>query len=159
MPLHIHTPIGLKRHAFFFQKCALSRPPRSCTSFFVYHPMARQLLCPRRVTECSPHHPRMTGPSRQSSDMSIRCHPSTRNLTDNVQHILTKHPHLFCRHSIGIVLHLCVITLLYDLPINNLPQCSQMVSTAVLIIQVVSMLPDIERQQRFQALLNRVSRI
>ena len=39
-----------------------------------------------------------------------------------------------------------------NLPINNLPQRRQMRSPSILVIQIISMLPDIKGQQRLQTL-------
>ena len=54
---------------------------------------------------------------------------------------------------------LLIISLFYHLPVNNLPQGSQVVGTTVLIVQIVGMLPNVESQQRFQAFLNRIGSI
>ena len=44
-----------------------------------------------------------------------------------------------------------LVTDLYYLPIHNLPQLSQVRGTVVLVIEVVSVFPDVEGQQGFQA--------
>lgn len=44
-----------------------------------------------------------------------------------------------------------LVTDLYYLPIHNLPQLSQVRGTAVLVIEVVSVFPDVESQKRLQA--------
>ena len=105
VPLHIHVSISFKSHAFFLQQGPLATPSRCRTSLFVHHPMTRQILSPRRISQCPSYHPRMARPSRQYSYMSVGCHHTTRNLSDNVQHIFAKPPCLLCRHLIGIVLH------------------------------------------------------
>ena len=52
-----------------------------------------------------------------------------------------------------------LIALSDDLPVHNSPERSQVVRSAVLIIQIVGMLPDVESQQWFQTLLNRIGSI
>ena len=47
-------------------------------------------------------------------------------------------------------------SLLYHLPIQNLPELCKMGSTTVLVVEVISMLPNVESQQRFQPLGHRV---
>ena len=99
-------PVGFKPNAFRFQQRPLFTPPRCRAPLFVHHPMTGQLSGHRRIPQRPSHHPCMTRPSRQCGNISIRCHLSTRNLTHNVQHILTKPPRLFGRHPVRIVLHL-----------------------------------------------------
>ena len=48
MSLHIHMPIRFKMDTLFFQQCPLTTPSWSSTPLFVHHPMAWQILCPRR---------------------------------------------------------------------------------------------------------------
>ena len=104
VPLHIHMPISFKTDTFFFQQYALSRPPWSSSTLLIHHPMARQILCPWRISQRPPHHSRMTGPTGQSRDMPIGRYLPTRYLTDDVQHIPAKRPRLLCRHPTRIVL-------------------------------------------------------
>ena len=105
VPQHIHVTVGFECHALLLQQCPLSLPSRSRTPHFVHHPMARQFVGSRCISQGASHHSRMTRPSRQQCDMSVRRHPATRNLAHDVQHILTKPPRLLGRHLIGIVLH------------------------------------------------------
>ena len=116
---HIHVAVRLESDALLFQQCPLTRPARSCAPCDIHHPMARQFLCPRRarplvacyrrdarIPQRPPHHSRMTRPSRPRSNVSVGRHLPTRDLTDDVQHILTKRSRLLRRHLIGIVLHI-----------------------------------------------------
>ena len=81
-------------------------PSRSSPALFIYDPMTRQFLRPRRISERPTHHPGMAGPPRQSRDITVRGHLAARNLTDNTQHVSLKRPHLIHRHFIWIILHL-----------------------------------------------------
>ena len=105
MLLHIHVSVGLETDTLFLQQLPVLRPPWSRTPCDIHHSVTRQFLCPRRISERPPNHPRMTGPTCQQCDMPIGRHPTTRYLTDDVQHILTKCPGLRGCHSIGIFLH------------------------------------------------------
>ena len=105
MPRHIHMPIRLEQDFLFFKQRALTTPPRCCASFLIHHPMTRKGFCTRRVSQCAAYHPRMARPACQGGNMAVRGHTTIRNLSDDVQHILPKLPHLFRRHPIGIVLH------------------------------------------------------
>ena len=48
-------------------------------------------------------------------------------------------------------LFLLVVSFFDHAPIHNLPQCLQLCSTPILVIQVIRMLPDIESQDRLEA--------
>ena len=52
-----------------------------------------------------------------------------------------------------------LIALSDDLPVHNPPERSQVVRSAVLIVQIVGMLPDVEGQQWGQSFLNGVGGI
>ena len=52
-----------------------------------------------------------------------------------------------------------LIALFDDIPIDNLPERSQMVRATVLIVQIVGMFPYIKSQQRLQTLLNGIGSI
>ena len=113
--------VALEAYALFLQKFPLPAPPRRRAPLFIHHPMARQFFRPwrarplvacyrrdERIPQSPPHHPRVTWPSSQRSDMPVRRHPSTRNLPHDVQHILAKPPRLLRRHPIRIVFHTCL---------------------------------------------------
>ena len=52
-----------------------------------------------------------------------------------------------------------LIALFDDIPIHNSPKRSQVVRPAVLIVQIIGMLPYVESQQRLQTLLNGIGSI
>ena len=52
-----------------------------------------------------------------------------------------------------------LIALFDNLPIDNLPERSQVVRSAILIVQVIRMLPHVEGQQWLQPLLHRIRSI
>ena len=52
-----------------------------------------------------------------------------------------------------------LIALSDDLPVHNPPERSKVVRSAVLIVQIVGMLPDVEGQQWFQPFLNGIGSI
>ena len=51
----------------------------------------------------------------------------------------------------SLMLSLCK-TLGYRLPINDIPHLLEIISTHILVLQVVGMLPDINDQQRYETL-------
>ena len=51
------------------------------------------------------------------------------------------------------------ITSFYNIPVDNLPDSSQVIWTSVLIIKVVSVFPNVDTHERFQTMANRVSTI
>lgn len=104
MTLHIHMPVGLEDDTFTLQQHTLLTPTRSQATHLVHDPVARHLLSARSIAQHTTHHPRMTGPSRQQSDVAIRRHAPARDLTDDIQHIMLKRKRLSHRHPIRIIL-------------------------------------------------------
>ena len=97
--------IDFEANTLCFQQRTLTAPSWGCPTFYIHNPMTRQFLCLRGISQCPSYHPRMTRPAGQGCDVPVGRHLSTRNLRDNVQHIVTKHPCLLRRHPIGVVLH------------------------------------------------------
>ena len=98
-------PICLETDTLLFKQGALAAPARCCAAFFVDHTMTGQFLGTRRIAKCATHHTRMTGPARQSRNMTIGCHSSARYLADDIQHGIAKRPCLLWRHSVWVVVH------------------------------------------------------
>ncbi len=108
--------------------------------------MTREQFGSRRIAQRAAYHPRVTGPARQGSDMAVGSDTAKRNLADDVQHIISKCPCLLWRHPVRIVFHLQDVTLLDSCPVNHLPEGGEVVRTAVLVVEIISVLPDVEGQ-------------
>ena len=103
---HIHMTVLPKLHPFRFQQWPMLSPSGSCAPNRVHHPMTRISFRSRGIAQGSSHHPRMTRPPRQGGNQAVGSYPSPRNLFHDIQHIVAKHPCLFRRHLVHIVLHL-----------------------------------------------------
>ena len=110
MALHVYVAVGLERHPFFLQFCALAAPTWSRAPCNGHHAVAGQLFGPWRIAQCAPNHPGMTGPPCQRGDDAVGGDAAVRNLRHDVQHVVAKRTCLLRSHPVGIVVHHLTVT-------------------------------------------------
>ena len=92
MTLHIDVAVGLEGDALGLQQRTLAAPAGGGAAFDVHDAVAGQLFGTRRIAQGATHHPRMAWPSSQGGDMAVSGDTATRNLADDVEHVVTKRP-------------------------------------------------------------------